>query len=148
MNVILLSLDTLRAQSMSCYGHSNLTTPYLDEVAASGTLFETCISPHIPTHPAHTSLFTGKDVLSHQIITQGGKQELAADVPMLAELLGARGYFTAAADNLGRWFSRGFDMYEGYSWDMQYKGARKAEAVNETAFRLLDAARGQDKPFF
>jgi arylsulfatase A-like enzyme len=148
MNVILLSLDTLRAQSMSCYGHTNLTTPYLDELAASGTLFETCISPHIPTHPAHTSLFTGKDVLGHQIITQGGKQELAADVPMLAEIMAARGYFTGAADNLGRWFSRGFDMYEGYSWDMAYKGARKAEAVNKTAFRVLDAARAQDKPFF
>ncbi len=148
MNVILLSLDTLRAQSMSCYGHSNLTTPYLDEIADSGTLFETCISPHIPTHPAHTSLFTGKDVLSHQIITQGGKQELASDVPMLAEMLSKRGYFTGAADNLGRWFSRGFDMYEGYSWEMKYKGARKAEAVNKTAFRVLDAARGQDDPFF
>jgi arylsulfatase A-like enzyme len=148
MNVILLSLDTTRAQSLSCYGHVHLTSPYLDTLAAEGTLFETCLSPHIPTHPGHTTLFTGKDVLSHQIVTQGGPKEPPEGTKMLAELLRENGYFTVAADNLGRWFARGFDMYEGYSWTMKYKSARKAEAVNRTSFRVLDAARSQEKPFF
>ncbi len=148
MNVILISLDTTRAQSLSCYGYERLTSPYLDRIAEGGTLFETCVSPHIPTHPAHTTLFTGKDVFTHQIITQGGKKNLDENIPTLAQIMQRHGYFTVAADNLGRWFSRGFDLYEGYSWTMKYKGARKAEAVNKTAFKVLDAARGQDKPFF
>ena len=86
-NVILISLDTLRASSMSCYGHKNLTTPHLDQLAAQSTLFETCLSPHIPTHPGHTTMFTGKDVLTHQIITQGGTLNLGLGVKTIAELL-------------------------------------------------------------
>ncbi|MCZ6680150.1 MAG: sulfatase [Candidatus Poribacteria bacterium] len=149
-NIILISLDTLRAASMSCYGHKNLTTPHLDRIAAQSTLFETCISPHIPTHPAHTTMFTGKDVLTHQIITQGGNLNLALDVKTVPELLSDTGYFTVAADNLGRWFKRGFadDLYRGYKWEMKYHNARKAEAVNQTAMDVLDIARSQDKPWF
>lgn len=148
MNVLLISLDTTRARSLSLYGHSNLTSPYLDDLAATGTVFETCLSAHIPTHPAHTTLFTGKDVFAHQIITQGGPLNLDEGVRTLAQILSEHGYFTFAADNLGRWFSRGFQVYEGYSWPMRYKNSRKAEAVNKTAFRVLDVARSQDKPFF
>lgn len=149
-NIILISLDTLRAASMSCYGHSNVTTPHLDALAEKSTLFESCISPHIPTHPAHTTMFTGKDVLTHQIITQGGSLELETNVKTVAELLNEAGYFTVAADNLGRWFQRGFsdEHYRGYQWETRYRGARKAEAVNQTAMQLLDIAQAQDKPWF
>ena len=149
-NIILISLDTLRAASMSCYGHQNLTTPHLDRLAGQSTLFETCISPHIPTHPAHTTMFTGKDVLTHQIITQGGSQGLAPGVKTVPERLSEAGYFTVAADTLGRWFKRGFadDRYRGYTWERDYHNARKAEAVNQTAMEVLDIARAQDKPWF
>ena len=149
-NIILFSLDTLRASSMSCYGHTHLTTPHLDALAEDATLFESCISPHIPTHPAHTTMFTGKDVLTHQIITQGGRLELNESIKTLPELLSEAGYFTVAADNLGRWFQRGFpeNQYRGYSWESRYQNARKAEAVNQTAIELLDLAQSQDKPWF
>ena len=135
---------------MSCYGHKNLTTPHLDRLAAQSTLFETCISPHTPTHPGHTTMFTGKDVLTHQIITQGGRLDLDPGVKTVPELLSEAGYFTVAADNLGRWFKRGFsnDVYRGYTWESKYHKSRKAEAVNQTAMELLDIARAQDKPWF
>src|SRR5439155_4536157 len=97
---------------LSCYGSPRLTSAHLDGIAAEGTLFEECFSPWIPTHPGHTSMLTGQDVIRHQIIAQGGRAELAAEIPTLAELLAAEGYFTAAADNLGRWFPRGFERYE------------------------------------
>ena len=142
-NIILISLDTLRASSMSCYGHYNFNnTAHLDALVEKSTLFERCISPHIPTHPAHTTMFTGKDVLSHQIITQGGTLNLSEDVKTVPELLNEAGYFTVAADNLGRWFQRGFPegQYRGYQWESGYRNARKAEAVNETAMALLDLA--------
>lgn len=149
-NIILFSLDTLRASSMSCYGHNHLTTPHLDALVEDATLFESCISPHIPTHPAHTTMFTGKDVLTHQIITQGGRIDLAENIKTLPELLSEAGYFTVAADNLGRWFQRGFpdNQYRGYSWESRYQNARKAEAVNQTAIELLELVQSQDKPWF
>ena len=135
---------------MSCYGHNNLTTPHLDSIVSDGTLFESCISPHIPTHPAHTTMFTGKDVLTHQIITQGGQLDLSENIKTLPQLLSEVGYFTVAADNLGRWFQRGFaeEVYRGYKWESRYLNARKAEAVNKTAIELLEVAQSQDKPWF
>ena len=149
-NIILFSLDTLRASSMSCYGHTHLTTPHLDTLVADATLFESCISPHIPTHPAHTTMFTGKDVLTHQIITQGGRLNLSENIKTLPELLSEAGYFTVAADNLGRWFQRGFpdNQYRGYQWETRCRNARKAEAVNQTAIEVLELAQSQDKPWF
>ncbi len=149
MNVLLISLDTTRADHLGCYGWRRNTSPHLDRFAEGGVLFERCFSPGIPTHPAHTTMLTGRDVFRHQVIAQGGKREPPADVPMLAELLKAHGYFTAAADNLGRWFQRGFDLYEGYRWSHDYAGAwRKGEAVLETALRVLEKAAGQPLPFF
>ncbi|HHZ93563.1 TPA: hypothetical protein EYN98_00260 [Candidatus Poribacteria bacterium] len=75
-----MSLDTPRKSSISCYGHTNLTTPYLDRLAPNATLLETCISPHIPTRPAHTTMLTGKDALAHQIITQDGSLNPDSDI--------------------------------------------------------------------
>ncbi len=149
-NIILFSLDTLRASSLSCYGNTNLTTPHLDALTSDATLFESCISPHIPTHPAHTTMFTGKDVLTHQIITQGGRLNLSENIKTIPELLSKAGYFTVAADNLGRWFQRGFpeNQYRGYQWETRYRNARKAEAVNQTAIEVLELAQSQDKPWF
>lgn len=149
MNLLLISIDTLRADHLGCYGYSRNTSPHLDELASRGVVFEQHISPHIPTHPGYTTIFTGKDVLSHQIVTQGGGPDLDANVHLLPEMLRKRGYFTAAADNMGRWFPRGYDLYEGYSWSKDVNGAwNKAEAVNDTALRVLTECDSQDKPWF
>jgi arylsulfatase A-like enzyme len=70
-------------------------------------------------------------------------------VKTLAELLRARGYWTGAADNLGRWFSRGFDVYEGYQFAPDPEGGwRKGEAVNRSALKVLNQAAAQEKPWF
>jgi arylsulfatase A-like enzyme len=149
LNVILISLDTTRADHLGCYGYARDTSPNLDAIAAQGALAEWCISPHIPTHPAHTTLFTGQDVWRHRILQQGAGTELDPSVPTLTELLRDRGYYTAAADNLGRWFARGFDSYEGYSWPMEPgKPWRKAEAVNATALQQVERCARQSHPFF
>jgi len=148
-NVLLISLDTTRADHLGCYGWRRNTSPHLDRLAERGTLFEKCISTAIPTHPAHTTLFTGCDVMKHQVIAQGARTELSPEVRTLAELLRARGYWTGAADNLGRWFSRGFDRYEGYQWARDPEGGwRKGEAVTATALRVLNEAGAQERPFF
>jgi len=148
MNIILLSLDTLRADHLSCYGWRRLTSPHIDAVAAQGVLFTEAFSTHIPTHPAHTSLFTGMDVMTHQVVAQGAKVELDPSIRTLPEILRDAGYFTAAADNLGRWFARGFEVYEGYDWPKDAAGWRKAEGVNASALKVLSACEQQSKPFF
>ena len=148
-NVILISLDTTRADHLGCYGWHRNTSPHLDRLAAQGTVFERCFSPWIPTHPAHTTMLTGCDVMRHQIVAQGAKTELSPDVKTLAELLRAEGYWTGAADNLGRWFSRGFDLYQGYKWAQDPEGGwRKGEAVSASAVEVLNTAAAQDRPFF
>jgi arylsulfatase A-like enzyme len=149
MNVLLVSLDTLRADHLSCYGYPRLTSPHLDRLAGQGAVFRQCIAPHIPTHPGHTTVFTGHDVFTHQIVTHGGTVELDPGIPTLAERLKAAGYFTAAADNLGRWFRRGFDVYETYSWTPDPKGRwPKAEAVNAAADRVFARIAAEGRPFF
>lgn len=148
-NVILVSLDTTRADHLGCYGWHRNTSPHLDRIAQEGAVFERCFSPWIPTHPAHTTMFTGCDVMKHQVVAQGAKTELAPGVRTLAELLKEQGYWTGAADNLGRWFSRGFDRYEGYQWARDPDGGwRKGEAVTRTALRVLNEAAAQERPFF
>jgi len=147
-NVVLIVLDTTRADHLGCYGYGRVTSPHLDRIAAQGTLFRQCYSPHIPTHPGFTTMLTGKDVFAHQIVTQGGKVDLDPAVRSLAELLAAQGYVTAAADNLGRWFNRGFQVYERYRWEREGTEWRKAEAVNAVVLPLLDRLAAAGKPFF
>ncbi len=149
MNVLFIAVDTLRADHLGCYGYGPATSPQIDQIAAAGLVVEEFIAPHIPTHPGFTTMFTGRDVFDHQIITQGGARELDERIKSLPEILRAHGYFTAAADNLGRWFERGYDVYERFSWDHDPTGAwRKAEAVNDAALKVLAQCDGQDKPWF
>ncbi len=151
-NVLLLSLDTLRADRLGCYGYYRNTSPHLDSIAENGTVFSTCIAPFIPTFPGHTTLFTGHDVFTHRIVGQhGGESDPVLDegLPQLQEILHDHGYFTAAADNMGRWFKRGFDRYESYQWDRDTSGAwRKAEAVNATTLKLIRECVEQDQPWY
>ena len=80
MNILLIAIDTLRADRLSCYGYDLPTSPQIDKIAAAGVLFEEFIAPHIPTHPGFTTIMTGKDVFDHHIVTQGGAKELSEHV--------------------------------------------------------------------
>lgn len=150
-NILLVSLDTVRADHLGCYGYRRATSPHLDRLAGEGVVFETCLAPHIPTYPAHTTLFSGTDVFAHRIVGQhrgDGAPTCADELPLLAERLQAAGYFTAAADNLGRWFRRGFSEYRQYAWDKPPRGPwRKAEAVTQAALAALDDCLAQDRPW-
>ena len=149
MNVILVSLDTTRADRLSCYGHFRKTSPHIDRLAEEGVLFAEHFSPHIPTFPGHTTMMTGKDLYAHQVSNQSHQPGIQPGIKMLAEILKENGYFTVAADNLGKWFARGFDHIENYAWDStKPESWRKGEAVTKASLKALKAASEQDKPFF
>jgi arylsulfatase A-like enzyme len=93
-DVVLISLDTLRARSLGAYGYARDTSPFFDALAAQGTLFTRAVTTAVSTSPSHMSLFTGLYPVRHGVLAGMGHR--AAGVRMLAEILRERGYTTAA----------------------------------------------------
>ncbi|GAB2572576.1 sulfatase family protein [Gracilibacillus alcaliphilus] len=115
MKIIMLSLDSLRADRLSSYGYHKPTSPYIDKIAAEGTLFEQAFASDIPTEAAHTSIFTGKVGLNTGIVSHGSSLTHLDKTPQwLPTLLKQAGFTTAAVDNLYQlkeWFARGYRYY-------------------------------------
>ncbi len=90
-NVLLIVLDTLRADHMSVYGYPRRTTPHLEKIAAEGTTFENAIAPSSWTLPSHATLFTGLYTYQHR----ADGERLQEKFLTLASALQQRGYYTA-----------------------------------------------------
>src|SRR6266566_6064176 len=115
-NILLVTLDTTRADHLGAYGNAAARTPTFDRLASEGVLFERAVSVAPITLPAHVSLLTGRYPFAHGVRNNGTFQ-LASDVPTLATTLHDRGYRTAAfisAFVLDRrsGLSHGFDEYD------------------------------------
>lgn len=149
-NIILLGIDSLRADHMSCYGYSRLTSPHLDRFARSGTLFENTISAHIPTTSAYASMLTGLDTFGTQVVALRHKGGLRPDVRTLAEILRGHNYDTTCVGFTGNPSSRGFDRYLDYAaWGLWAEGrSPKAQKLNEVAIPELQRMASGDRPFF
>jgi len=93
-NVVLVTIDTLRADHLGCYGNATVRTPNLDALAAEGALFERCWSQTHLTVPSHMSIMTSRPLAEHGVIdnTGGG----ARPVPALPGVFAEAGYQTAA----------------------------------------------------
>ncbi len=94
-NIVLVTIDTLRADHLSCYGDRQGLTPGLDALAAEGILFEQALTPAPLTLPAHASLMTGTLPVHHGVRDNTGFV-LASSHATLAESLSAAGYQTGA----------------------------------------------------
>jgi arylsulfatase A-like enzyme len=122
-NVILITLDTVRADHLSTYGYRRPTTPNLDRLAEQGVLFEHAVAPSPWTLPSHASLFTG--LLPHQ---HGANTfiPLPAGPWTLAEVLKAHGYQTAGFSSnfsyglIGWGMAQGFDVYNDDSYSVRH----------------------------
>lgn len=123
-NIILIVLDTLRADHLSCYGYERRTSPSIDRFAEGATLYQDCVSTAPWTLPAHASLFTGKYPFEHGAYTLITANPRVADgYPLseaeltLAEFLRGEGFETSAfvANSVycGHWtrLDQGFDRY-------------------------------------
>ena len=148
-NIVLFGVDSLRADHMSCYGYPKLTTPHIDRLASRGTLFERTFSPHIPTTSAYSSMLTGQDAFTTQVVALRHQGPLRPEVQTLPEILRARGYDTTCVGFGGNPASRGFDRYlEFDGWGSWNQGrSPKAQNLNDVAIPELQRLAGQDKPF-
>ncbi|MBI5433242.1 MAG: sulfatase [Planctomycetes bacterium] len=114
-NLLVITVDTLRADHMSCYGYPQATTPHLDAFAADALRFEHVASPRAKTTPALASLFTG--LYPHEHGVRDLTEPLAPGVPTLSEALQRSGWRTGAV--IGNWvlaegrsgLARGFDAW-------------------------------------
>lgn len=149
-NVLLLGIDSLRADHMSCYGYDRLTTPHIDRFAQGGTLFERTYSAHVPTTSAYASMLTGMDAFGTQVVALRHKGDLRPEVKTLAEIMRDLGYNTTCVGFSGNPSSRGFDTYLDYhAWGSWEQGRLyKAQNLNNVTLPELDRLVADDKPFF
>ncbi len=114
-NVVLITVDTLRADHLHCYGNQRISTPNIDRLAAEGTRFETVVASAPLTLPSHCSILTGTYPMFHGVRDNVGYR-LDPSVETLAQILKGHGYATGAfvgAYVLDRAFGlgTGFDSY-------------------------------------
>ncbi|MBZ5495938.1 MAG: sulfatase-like hydrolase/transferase [Acidobacteriia bacterium] len=94
-NILLITVDTLRADHLGCYGNGTVRTPFIDQIARQGVLFENTISPTPFTNPSHTSILTGLYPGNHGVVLNN-PIDLESGVLTLPRILSQNGYKTAA----------------------------------------------------
>lgn len=167
-NIILITLDTVRADHLSCYDYHRKTTPNLDKLARQSVLYTKAIAPSSWTFPSHASLFTGKFTSSHGAkydrkgqlrITdaiRGPKswqmyraRSLAEDELTLAQILKEAQYTTGAVVG-GPWLKRVFGLDKGFEHydDAQISTVNGRLASQMTAGALEWLEKVKKKPFF
>lgn len=155
-NVLLISVDTLRADRMSAYGYGRPTSPFLDSLMAQGIRFADARTVEPLTSPALTSMITGLDPHEHGATRNG--VAMRTGLPSLPKLLDRRGYRTAAVvsnwtlrhelSGLGEHFTDYLEVLEEKRW-LFFAAESSAEDVNARAREWLRAYRqDQTRPFF
>lgn len=159
-DLLLITLDTVRADRLGCTGYGKAETPFIDSLAATGVRFEHAIAPAPITLPSHATLFTGLDVPTHGV-RNNGTFVLADEHETLAERLTSAGYLTAAfvgAYVLDARFGmgQGFEHYDdrvnpsGTGRKSGHYNERSATQVTDAALRWMQAELAEDpsRPLF
>ncbi|BFT73595.1 sulfatase [Paenibacillus sp. P36] len=145
MNIVFISMDTMRASRLGCYGYQKPTSPYMDQIAEQGVLFERAYAADIPTEVAHTGIFTGKVGLRTGVVSHGSPlTQLPKKESWLPSLLQNQGFTTAAVDNLYQlkeWFARGYRYYIN---SVQKTRSIDGKSVNELAFKWIREHKEDD----
>lgn len=145
-NLILISIDTLRADHLGCYGYDRPTSPEIDQFAAQGLLFEDCSAPSPWTLPSHASILTGLYPSRHTL--NSPIKYLPAHVLTMAEVLKKQGFSTAAivnSLNVSRkhGLDRGFDTF---SYVEEFRDQMEPSLVENHAVEWL--SKNAIEPFF
>jgi arylsulfatase A-like enzyme/Tfp pilus assembly protein PilF len=157
IDIILVTIDTLRADHLGCYGDAQAATPVLDRLAAGGTRFAWAIAPIPLTLPSHVSLFTATTPLVHDVRDNVGFS-LSPSLPTLAERFASAGYDTAAfvsgfSLNRSVGLARGFGVYDDRftrGGDAARPAAveRRGDETVAAAVAWLERAREDARPLF
>ena len=150
-NLILFGIDSLRSDHMSLYGYPRLTTPHIDKFVKQGAVFENHFSPHIPTTPGYTSMFTGMDCFGMDVVALRHKGDLGPHLRTLSEILGGEGYNTTCVGFSGNAASHGFQKYIDFpGWGPTTADGRspKAENLNAVTVPELQRLTAENKPFY
>src|SRR5579859_6446741 len=147
-NIVLIGIDSLRADHMSAYGYHRLTTPHIAKFAEGGTLFENHFSPHIPTTSAYANMLTGLDVFRTQVVALRHKGEMHEDAKPLHAFLKEQGYNTTCVGFQSP-SVRGFDKYLDFAgWDPGPDGfSHKAENLNEVTIPEIERLAKKKAPY-
>jgi arylsulfatase A-like enzyme/Tfp pilus assembly protein PilF len=143
-NIILVTLDTTRADHIGAYGSKDVETPHMDRLAREGFLFEQAMTTAPLTLPAHSSILTGRFPPEHGVRDNGGFF-LAAEQTTLAELLKPRGYktgaFVAAFVLDSKWgLDQGFDTYFDDFEMSKVQGGRSVGSIQRPGNEVIDKA--------
>jgi arylsulfatase A-like enzyme len=164
-NIILISIDTARADHFSVYGYERPTTPFLEKFAGEGVVFERAYAPMGITGPSYATLFTGLHPITHGVIKNG--LALAEGHETLAEILSGEGYQTFGVVSSfvldGKFgFAQGFDVYddeigidegdvkvdEWEGFELEKGFDRRAEHTTAIVLDWLSGGRDSEVPFF
>lgn len=166
-NILLLVLDSVRADHLSCYGYRRKTSPNIDRLAKKGVLFENAFSAAEWSYPSHASIFTGKYPSFHK--TLGKDLSLHKENTTIAEILSLVGYQTIGITsnlllNQSNGFDKGFQKYivldapfrSSRFFQQSYKNLARTLVYgpdwftyrNLTEIRRLINNRSQKNPFF
>ena len=140
-NIVVITLDTTRADHLGCYGYFRDTSPVIDRLAARSIVFERCIVPMATTLPTHTSIFTGTYPIEHGVLanlTHGGTRFTPSpDLRSLPQVASEAGYQTAAFVSAAP-LKRGSGMEIGFDvFDQPSTSRREAAATNKKIFEWL-----------
>lgn len=161
-NVVLVTLDTTRADALGCYGAKGDPTPNLDALAAEGVRFEQALATSALTPVSHASILSGLENQEHglRVLSAGSGYRLPAEVPTLASVLHESGWATAAVQGafpVSAWFGfeRGFDTF--LSFDTSVDPGATARQVNVLEYQRradevtdlgLEWLRRNARPYF
>ena len=156
-NVLLITLDTVRADHLGCYGYRSIKTPNLDELARDGARFEHAYAQVPLTLPSHVAILTGTYPMYNHVRDFTGVG-LPSNIGIISEAFKRHGYATAAFVSAyvldGSWgLRRGFDLYDDQFDPQQYESRNPGNIQrrgDETVDRFLKwfAHRPAGKPFF
>ena len=156
LNLLLVTLDTTRADRMGAYGNKDIETPTFDRLAREGVLFDQAVSVAPLTLPVHSSMMTGKFPPEHGVRDNGGFF-LGPEQLTLAEVLKSKGYKTGAFIGAyvldSKWgINQGFDTYYD-KFDLSENRAISLAAIQRPGNEVVDQAlpwieQAKDGPFF
>jgi arylsulfatase len=144
-NILLITLDTLRADYLGCYGSPDVETPNIDRLAGEGVQFMRAVAPSQCTNPSHASIMTGLYLAEHGVYDNS--TPLADEAVTLAELLGAEGYETIAAVSARHLNPKNSNFGQGFQTFLRCGPTEMAAGKrNRKLFRAIGSAA--HRPFF